>query len=711
MAIDKIQRNQRGFQQQVVAPTRQAPVIDDTRTQIMKGLSAFSKSVEGAVDTSLQQKMESDRITQSAIAAKDMLLAEKDRQGTTRDRTLAGQMAYNAIIGKHDTMQAGNDFVEWYRANADADEKTVSEKKKGLYDPLLAKYGTDPLTLKQVSLQVQESQFALTAAQEGIQQEHRQKKAVEAVGISVGDLMADPKADVDHVVDTEIPARARALGLDEFTYKQILLNETSTRAASGDNRLLLKLQNTKWSKGSSELERAEQQYNTFTSRENAVAIGHEKAAIMLGIQNGESWGSVDAKVRAFNSKYPASAFSDDQIASMDVQRQQAKAVNAERARVYAEAHMQLNDESQVAMGENALIPDKHKEYTIKQTVQDLQVKYSSMVASGQLSQADANKQMTLEMIDKSKKWKMKIPELQAKIDAFQYEIPTDYVSSGAGQIPETVLAEVGTLGRLDDSTIAMYATGEKKAFLTNLRKFLETDKPAAALAKAQSVKLSPFPVDSRLITEQKDKAGSAVNTLLDIPFIAGITGENVFGFTKEVPDDQKVVLKAKVAQAATLSLYNKSLDTEANAKMEAGNLLANTHQIFNGSLIELPKPKIAQLMGTDTAQVDRRIEMFLKGNLPNTQKDYGLQIPVEDLRIEVNPLHEGFIITDKNRNRIGGVYYFEDVGAAAEGLANAEDTAKAIESQKDQAGRPQYKGSFTEPLNTQGAGYPFYNRR
>ncbi len=685
MALNPIQKVQRGFQQQVVAPTNQAPVFDDTRTQLLQGLSKFASSASEMVGTIVQQKIESDKITQSERAAKDMMATEKERQGITQDSTVAGQLAYNAIIGKHDTMEAGNSFVEWYRANADADEKTVSAKKKELYDPLLSKYGTDPLTLKQVSLQVQESQFAVAAAQEGIKQEHRQKKAVEAIGISVGDLLADPRADIDHIVDTEIPARAKALGLDEFTYKDSLLKSAASRAASGDARLLSKLESTDWSKGSSELERARNQYESFVAKENAVAIGNAKADIMIAAENGESWGSILGKVSALNAKYPES-FSAEAIASMKVQRAHAAKVAAFNTQLMKASSDPIKDENAIPLGLNSNYTPSEKDKHIKAKEAEWSKKSQDLVSSG-MPEADALAAITKEKVDWSKVNRMTVPSLKDGLTALVNMNPKeDFVN---GDLPAYVSKNISLIQGMDDTTLDMYFTNkEDKTMALNIRSSLKNRDPFNAFKRAYDIRRTPQLLSRDAQQLQEEDAATSVMEKLTTKWYKPLTSSQGIlaqGTRSSVPEWQLPSIIQEVAQEAKLHQLRGGTDTKANADYASNVIISQKSQTFNGTLINQSKPQLAQSMGVPVQETDKYLGYYASSLLPEMIKEYGSELTVDDISFDVAPNGTSFTIMHKGADgipeQLGGRHLFSDVAMEGKKLSNEEWAAYAKEQE------------------------------
>lgn len=651
MALQPIQRGYRGFQGQTVAPNTMQPVFNNERTQLLQSLGKFASVSAQLGEAHVQKVIESDKIQQADRAAQDLLVSAKERQGITEDSTVAGQLAYNAIIGQHDTANASNSFVEWYSANADADEDTIAAKKQELFSPLLDKYGTDARTLKQVSLQVQEAQFALAPAQERILQDHRSKKAEEAVRISVGDMLANPAADVDTLVDKEIPSRAKAMGMDEFTYKQLLLGEAAARAENGDARMLKTLQNRDWSKGSAVLSRAENSYEQYVAKENAVLIGNSMADIEAEALNlSVPWATTMRKIQDMNNRFP-DTYSAERVASLKVQQGNARKKAATDLAIREASHAPLIKESAIPLALNNQYTPKQKQDHVKALQSEWAMKGQQLTAAG-YPESEVNSAIQNEMLNWSRTNRLILPSLKDSMEGVINLNPDDYKE---GDLPAYANQGISLIQQMDDSTLGLYFSGEEKTMALNLKSFLGNRTPLSAFKRAYDIRRNPLSVTGQQRTDQRDEALSQVDAKLDASWYQ--LGK------EEVPQWQRDALGAVVAEEATTYLYRKGVDVTANAKHAAETVLSRYSQTFNNTLINKTQPELGQSMGIkDLSLVNTAIEGFVLSLAPDIKKELGRDISLDELQFVVNEYGDSMTIQDSNGEQIGGRFLLSDVG-------------------------------------------------
>jgi len=651
MALQPMQRGYKGFQGQTVAPDKGQPIFNETRTQILQSLSKFSTVGAQIGEAHVQRVIEEDKIQQAARAADDLLVTAKERQGITEDSTVAGQLAYNAIIGQHDTANASNDFIQWYSANADADDETIAAKKKEIFSPLLEKYSTDARTMKQVSLQVQEAQFALAPAQERILQDHRSKKAEEAVRISVGDVLANPKADVAVMIDKEIPARAKAMGMDEFTYKQLLMGEAAARAENGDARMLKELQQRDWSKGSAVLTRAQNSYESFVAKENAVLIGNsmadiESEALSLGVP----WATTLRKIQDMNNRFPET-YSAERIASLKIQQGNAKKKAAQDLAIQQASSAPLVKESAIPLALNNMYTPKQKQDHVKGMQSQWALKGQQLTAAG-YPEAEVNSAIQKQMLDWSRANRTVIPNLKDSMEGVINLNPDDYKD---GDLPSYANQGISLIQQMDDSTLGLYFSGEEKTMALNLKSFLQNRTPLSAFKRAYDIRRNPLTVTS----EQRKNQVADVQSEVD----AKLTS-SWYQFGKpEVPEWQRKSIESIVSDEAQTYLYRKGVDTTANAKHASEVVLSRYSQTFNDTLINKTQPELAQSMGlSDPSLVNKSLEAFLLEQAPYIEKELGQKMNADEVQFVVNEYGDTITLQDKNGEQIGGRFLLKDIG-------------------------------------------------
>ncbi|QHB42734.1 hypothetical protein [Vibrio phage VP-HS15] len=676
MALEELRRTtRRGFQQQtraVATPTRTV----DTRSQILDAVGRFAEAGYTVASTEAQKQIEADKIRQANRAAEDLMRTSEERQGITEDSTKAGQLAYNMIVGKHDTMQAGNQFLEWYNQNPDADEATINDMKTQLFQPILDKYGTDPQTLKAVSLQVQDAQFSVMQAQENIKKEYQTKKAKEAISISINDLLADPNADVQHLVDVEIPARARALGQGEFDVKSSLVNEAVNRASDGDNRLLKDLQKRDWSKNLPALDKAQREYDSFIAKQRAVVIGDTMADIETQALSGTvSWESTLRKIERINSQYP-NTYSKERVASLKKQRANAIAKQKTSTDIAIDSSKAFTDESAIPLGLLGKYTPKEKKDYINQLESAWSDKAKSLVDDVGMSEADANTAILKEKLDWSRVQRMPIPSLKDNLEALINLNPEETTEE---ELPAYATNALNVIQMMDDTSLSMYFTEKDSlAMAMNIKSGMKNRSPYSSFRRAYDIRRNPYSISNEQRTEQRDAVADVIEEELNAKWYQ-------FG-KKDVPEWQRDKLTNVIGEEAQSFLYRGGLDVDQNAKTAASSKLANYSQTFNNTLINKTKPELAQSIGVRTELVDRYMKHFAS-NVLSSEEINPLGVAPEDVEFVVNDTGTTFIMLDRFGEQVGDArFLMSDVKRYGEKgeSERIEEIASEAEAEREQ---------------------------
>ncbi|APU00186.1 lysozyme domain-containing protein [Vibrio phage Vp670] len=676
MPLQEMKRTtRRGFQQQtreVATPTRTV----DTRSQILGALGKFAEAGYAAASTEVQKKIEADKVRQANRAAQDLMKTAEERQGITEDATKAGQLAYNMIVGKHDTMEAGNQFLEWYNQNPDADEQTISEMKTQIFQPILDKYGTDQQTLKAVSLQVQDAQFSIVQAEERIKKEYQSKKASEAVSISINDLLANPNADVKHLVDVEIPARARALGQNEFELKAALVNQAAARAGDGDNRLLAELQARDWSKNLPALDKAQRDYDSFVAKQNAIVIGDTMADIETQALSGStSWESTLRKIDRLNKQYP-NTYSKERVASLKKQRATAIAKQRTSTDIAIESSRAFTDESAIPLGLHGKYTPKEKKDYINQLESDWSYKAKVIVDEFGISESEANTVILKEKLDWSRVQRMTIPSLKDNLEALINLNPEETTEE---ELPPYATNALKIIQMMDDTSLSMYFTDKDSlAMAMNIKSGMKNRSPYSSFRRAYDIRRNPYNISNEQRTEQRDAVSEVIEDELNAKWYQ-------FG-KKDVPAWQRDKLSNIIGEEAQSFLYRGGLDVEQNAKTAASSKLANYSQTFNNTLINKTKPELAQSIGVRQELVDRYMKHFAS-NVLSSEDINPLGVEPEDIEFVVNDTGTTFIMVDKFGEQVGDArFLISDVKRYGEkGEAERiEEIATTAEKEREQ---------------------------
>ncbi|ASP46284.1 lysozyme domain-containing protein [Marinomonas phage CB5A] len=638
-----------------------APAQDADRASILQGLSSFAGSVGTIFNQKAQAKIETNKVLGANKAAKDLLRTEEERVGITPEDDKATAIAYNSVMGQHDTINAGNQFTEWYSNKPSASEEEVYQKKQELYEPLFQKYGSDPDSLKQVSLQIQESQMALVAVQDKIKRNYDHEKSVEAMGISVSDLMSDPNADVDYVVDKELPSRAKSLGITEFELKSTIIKEAQNRAGEGDKRLVTKLETLDWAKDSAALKKAKSNYESYIAREEAPAIGNRMADIELENSSLQvPWNVTLRKISQLNERFP-NTYSDARIASLKKARAAAVA-NQEQVVSGVNKSLKNLNSNGIPMANDSSYTSGERKSIVKE-LEGVWAKKTQALQEAGLTAEDAINQVTNEQLKWSRVERMVIPSLKAGIDATM-NLNDEELSRTDGQLPEYAINGLNLLKKMDASTVEMYLpSGTDQAFVSNFKQFSQQLPDDAAYQRAMQIKRNPFRVTSEKRSEQEDATRAAVDDMLSSnAWYENLFGSGVGEVNKDVPEWQKEQLLNQWVNDVNQRLYSGGNDVDVNASEVIKAKMSRMSQLNNKTLINMPLVEVRQKIsegapdGTELA-VDKAadyIEAYMLESLPYIEQSYGQAINIEDLRIQFDRGGDTFRFFDSNNEPVGG---------------------------------------------------------
>lgn len=656
-----LQELNRTAQRQFVGQTRTRAIGVDTssgdnRLAIMDSLNKFASAGSAEATRSMRAEIETKKALGASRAAQDLITSEQNRQGITEDDVLATKLSYNAIVGQHDTMNAGNKFVEWYKANPEADEEQIAERKTALYQPLFEKYGGDAQSVKQISLQVQESQFGLSAIQERVKQGYRVEKNTEALTMSVDDMLSDPQVNVSGLVSTEIPAQAKALGLDEFTYKKILMTEMNTRAENGDARLLNELGKTDWSKGSALIKNSRTKYDNFVAKENAVLIGDTMGSIeMENTSLNVPWSTTLKKIENLNKRFP-DTYTDVRIASLKKARGIAQSAADKNKEMNKESFKVLYDESGLPLSMNGKFTPSDKKAHVKSLEGYWSKKTQDMIAGG-ADETTANSIIMKERLDWSRSNRMVIPSLKSNLDGLLSLNPEDYPNSN--DLPEFANQGFTILKTMDTATMSLYFSGEDLAMAQNIKDAMGTRGNYSAYKRAYNVKSNPY----RVSNDKRVETSDAVANVLNDKFEKGFFSRNLFN-QKSVPEWQLEQIKSSVDSVSTVNLYNGMTTPESNAEQSVSEVTKDYSQTFNGTLINKPLSLIGSKLGLEEAaygKVNDYLEAFVLSNKEYIKGEAGEEVEPEDISIDVNESGTSFILRNKGGEQVGGRQLFSEV--------------------------------------------------
>ncbi len=648
----------------------------DDRLALLDGLSKFAQASSVEVDRQQRAAIETQQALGASRAAQDLVTVEKNRRGITDEDTLAAKLSYNAIVGQHETMEAGNKFVEWYQSNPSASDDEIQTKKSEIYQPVFEKYGDDPRSLKQISLQVQESQFKMVPVQEKIKSEYTYQKNNEALTMSIGDMLADPNADMDIVVNSEIPARAKALGLPEFDYKKSLMNEMVNRASNGDDRLLNKLKGEAWSKNSVLIEKATTEHQNFINRESAIAIGDELGSIELENSSlSVPWETTLRKLDSLNNKFPNSV-SAAKVASMKQARDRAKLTTNNNSDMLGIVYSGIKDSNVLPLALNGGYSKEDKDGFIKWLDSGLAKKTQDMIASG-VPEADANAAVMKERLDLSRTSRLKFPNLDQNLKGLIGLNPDDYPESS--DLPAYARDGLAMIAKMDAATIDIYLTSrEDKVFANNIKSSLRNREPYSAFKRAYNVKQNPFKLSSETVTDLRSYSEERVSELLE----SGTLTELLTGVSS-VPPWQVAQLTSRVNEEAMLNAYNGMLDPEDNSKQAASTVLQDFEQTFNGTMVNVNKKAVAKKIGIPETDFDANLASFADKSLPYINSEVGSEVDLEDISFDFSG-NGTFTMRYKGGEQVGGAFLIDVInqGASRSDIKSISEKAAANKARR-----------------------------
>ena len=681
MALQRSKR--RSFQ----AQNRQSAIaIDDTANQqknsLLTALGKFSEAGAATYSAAQQVEIEASKAEGAARAAEDLLVAEDHRQGTTEKDNLAKKIAYNSIVGQNDTMNAGNDFAAWYASNPDATEDEIGDKKQELYLPVLEKYGEDKQSLKQVSLQVQESQFKLTGVQDTIKQRHTKAKNNEALGISLENFLSDPKADIDNIVDNDLPAQAKSLGLTEFELKNSLVGTASKRAAEGDNRLLEKLQTLGWSKDSAAVAKAQGSYDDFVNKEQSVNRGNAMGQLELeNLSLAVPWSTTLRKIKNMN-KINKDTYSDVRVASLLKARNAAVAAAAKKRAGIKSSFKRRYDKNAWPFGSD---PD-YTPQERKGVVKDLMAYWSNK--SQELQAADvpadqAKTQILKEQLDWSRDARYVVPNLKDAIGV-SVNLPLDEITNG--EIPQYAQAGFDTMKLMDATAIDLYVGSANKAFVNNFKyfaKFTETDEQA--YRKAMQIKQNPFSVSTEQKTEQRETTVTDAKERLYNTVWETITFQDT-DVRNDVPDWNVNLLANRWSSDAELNLYSGGVDVDSNSNQAIDVGMSRMTQLNNGTLanqnaVDLHR-NISNGRDMQADKVTSYVESHMTKLAPALSKAYGQEINMDDMLLDFSREGDTFTVMLRGDTQVAGIFLTSSIYES--GVASELELNKASQEEGKQ---------------------------
>ena len=653
--------SKRGFQNQ----TRTSAIAVDTtsgdsRANVLSQLGKFSEVLYGEENRKQQAEIETRKALGASRAANDLTKAEQHRQGISEDDALATKLSYNAIVGQHDTMKAGNSYAEWYQSNPDANDDEISAKKTELYQPLFEKYGGDSRSLKQVSLQVQESQYKLVGIENQIKSTHQQAKNKEALGISISDLMATPDADIDSILDSEIPARAKALGLTEFDYKSAIMSSAAVSANEGDDRLLRKLKTVDWAKDSASIEKAQSSFDRFVAREQSPAIGDAMGSIEIeNTSLSVPWTTTLRKVETLNKQYP-STYSASRIASMKAQRDSAVAKRSKTTDGVTDSFAIYHNQDVTPLANNPAYSDNERKLIIKELDASWANKTRELVAGG-MDSADANSYIMKDQMKWSRLNRLTIPSLQASLNA-SLNLSLDELPSG-DKLPAHATNGMVMLKNMDSTALELYLPSKgDTAFALNFKHFSENMSDEQAYRRADRIKRNPYKVSPEQRQEQRDVSSNIIKDRLTNGFFEMFSDKDV---QRDVPQWQIDQLTNRWNDDAEQVMYAGGFDAKSNTNQSVDTNLAKSSQMFNGTIINQTSPdlynNISQGRPMAQSKTQDYVEAFVLSSAPAIKAAYGIEVPPEDLTLNFSRDGTTFTMLDRNGEQVGAIFSTESI--------------------------------------------------
>ncbi|AWD90713.1 hypothetical protein [Pseudomonas phage Achelous] len=683
LGVGATQRNAQFFQQ--AAQTNRASAaayVSDGLTDVMGSLAQFAGTLSEQAQVEVERQVEEDKIKQSTTAAQDVWKAQDERQGISQDATVAGRLAYNTILSKHDTLEANNRLVQLQQDNPDMSPEDFQKAQQKEYQGLLDKYGVDKYTMKEASFNIQESQQALIGVTEGIRKQYTTAKREEALNISIQDLLGDPNASADHIINNEIPARARMMGVSEFSMKKMLMQSAVTQAGQGDKRLLDQLDQTDWSKGSQLLKTGHDQYDQWHAREMAPMIGDAMGSLELAAVNGEaSWGSTLKKIENMNKEFPGS-YSAHAIAGLKLRMDSAAKARAKETQGLGLAMQAVYNQDSIPLGLNQTYSEKERNKIATTYEASLALKSREMIGQGQDAQQVSDWALK-QQVAWSRANRMKLPALASTLEAAIAYNPDDY--KGVEQ-PPYIKQQLATLKALDPQTLGVYLGEKDQTFARNFQSFSRNMDDSAAFRRAMNIRQNPYSVDGTMRMNQQAATAAQVEEVLDPAWYT-----KLFGTAKEVPAWQRDQLSNRWNREAESSLYAGGRDPKMNAESVVKQGMSQSSQTFNGTIVNVPPSVIRHGLSADDkpvsqAQANDALEAYTIKMLPELRKEYGQDIDMENLSFDFNKDGSAFRIYDNNGEQIGGTHLSHDAATIGK-AANMEELRKTVETGRQKAKR------------------------
>lgn len=678
LGVGATQRNAQFFQ--TAAQTNRASAASyqsNGLAEVMGGLSQFASTLSEVAQVEVERQVEEDKIKQSTIAAQDVWKAHDERQGISQDATVAGRLAYNTILSKHDTLEANNRLVQLQQDNPDMSPEDFQKAQQKEYQGLLDKYGVDKYTMKEASFNIQESQQALIGVTDSIRKQYTTQKREEALNISINDLLGDPAADAAHIIDNEIPARARMMGVSEFSMKKMLMQQAVTTASQGDKRLLDQLDKTDWSKGSALLKTGHDQYDQWHAREMAPMIGDAMGNLELAAINGEaSWGSTLKKIEGINKEFPGS-YSAHAIAGLKLRMDSAAKSRAKETQGLGLAMQAVYQQDAIPLGLNNTYSEKERNKIATTYEAALAQKSREMIAQGQDAQQVSDWALK-QQVAWSRANRVKLPGLASSLEAAIAYNPDDY--KGQEQ-PAYIKQQLATLKALDPQTLGVYLGEKDQTFARNFQSFSRNTDDQAAFRRAMNIRQNPYSVTGTMRQNQAQETAAQVEKVLDPAWYT-----NIFGSAKSVPSWQRDQLANKWNREAESSMYAGSIDPKMNAESVVKQGMSQSSQTFNGTIVNVPPAVLRSGLSTDDkpvsqSQADDALEAYTIKIMPELRKEYGRDLERENISFDFNKDGSAFRILDNNGEQIGGTHLARDAARIGKD-ANIEQLRKTIDKGK-----------------------------
>lgn len=655
-------RSQSFFQRSSEAANTR-PISDTTGSDIFNALSRFSSGAHDVINTDIEKTIAEDRIKQSNIAAQDMWKAEDRRQGISEDATVGGRLAYNTIMSQHDVMNVNNDLLTKQQQNPEMTPEEIEKMQGEAYKPILDKYGVDKYSLTEASQAIQQSQGALVGQQKRIADDYSAKKHEEALSISVNDLLGDPNADVAHIIDTEIPTRAKALGITEFQYKTMLMEKAHSTANDGDPRLYQALENVDWAKGSKVLTASKQGFEQWQARELAPVIGNQMADIeRLALDQTAPWNSILGKITAMNKQYPGT-FSAGAVASLKLRYLKAgeqKQQTTDGMQLLLR-NMTRPDAVPLAMDES--VPNEMKTKYVKAWDDGLSLMAEKRIAAGEDEQ-QVQADILTQKIAFSRKNGLAIPSLKTTMTAVTNFNQEDALSKD-GKLPKYVTNGLDALAKMPPAVRKLYVGDKDEVFADNYNHFKATMDSESAFRNASRIRDNPYKVTGQQVMELRESTDVAVDNEMSSNWMWNkLTGQ------QDVPEWQRNKIKAEVAGDATRRQYMGALNPTQNAETVVKTRLAQSTQTFNGTLTDVPEGAYTQHlaprdangkieMQIDKATADKYLKTFTEKNIPIWQKNVNADIDESNVEFQFRP--DGSTIVRASDGDIIGYYRTSDI--------------------------------------------------